>query len=221
MRKNKMISKAVSLLIALAFTTTVYVPLAAGASDLSAEQKAKKESLEQAEEEAKEDEEHHRKDQYEDIPASSYSETTPSISLTKDIADNIKMREELETEYEESYKKCKQNWGISRKYDGLPYNEFHIRVQEDIRKNYSEIQKKELYLVFSDEKTGSADIWQQDEAHIVLFKVLVFILFSSISLFNFVFSPAPPNFTEVRGFIFLSCLSCTYLLCFVVQYIYG
>lgn len=61
MIKNKMISKAVSLLIALAFTTTVYVPLAAGASDLSAEQKAKKESLEQAEEEAKEDEEHHRK----------------------------------------------------------------------------------------------------------------------------------------------------------------
>lgn len=81
------------------------------------------------------------------------------------------------------------NWYLSKEYDKLPYNLFHIRVQEHIRNNpnnpyKSEIKKSELYLEYDQEKIennpdlhnlksykGSADIWVEQSDAIYIWEV--------------------------------------------------
>lgn len=54
----------------------------------------------------------------------------------------------------------KQNWYLSYNYDGLPYNEFHIRTQGHIQKTYPCLTEKRIYYQDSDEY-GSADLYKE------------------------------------------------------------
>lgn len=84
----------------------------------------------------------------------------------------------------------KNNWYLSREYDKLPYNEFHVRVQKHIRKNnnpnHSLIQNTELYFEYDMDKIkndpnlkeyrnqsneGSADIWLEENNDIFIWEV--------------------------------------------------
>ena len=69
-----------------------------------------------------------------------------SVSLTQATEEEKAEMEELIKEKTKENKVWKMNWYLSRNYDNIPFNEFHVRTQKDIRNNNDEIQESELFM---------------------------------------------------------------------------
>lgn len=182
---KKFIALFMMLVMAFEFVSPTFVSaMTYAADDSSFAQKAEKICQKEAKEEAKElAREAKEKDPLKRIkhPFNLYRNKTKNLEIDEAKSPDISTL---------APNTRKNNWYLSREYDKLPYNEFHVRVQKHIRKNnnpnHSLIQNTELYFEYDMDKIkndpnlkeyrnqsneGSADIWLEENNDIFIWEV--------------------------------------------------
>lgn len=183
---KKFIALFLTVVMAFEFVSPTFVSaMAYDGDDSSFAQKAEEISQDEAEDEAEElAKEAKEKNPLKWIkhPLNSHSNLTENLEIDEAILPDISAL---------APNTRNNNWYLSKEYDKLPYNEFHIRVQKHIRKNNNDqnpffIQNTELYLEYDMDKInanpdlkkykkqsseGSADIWLEENDDIFIWEV--------------------------------------------------